>query len=60
MAPAELKMIDEETDVPITNDVIAIVLSDNCIVERNVLTIPRNEALKYVMNMLIQIELTNV
>ena len=60
MAQAELRMIDEETDVPVTNDVIAIVLSDNCIIEHNVLTIPRNEALKYVMNMLIQVELANV
>ena len=54
MGAKELKMLDEGID---DNKYISIVLSENCEIIKNVVNIPRNEALSLASNILLQLEL---
>jgi hypothetical protein len=54
VATKELKMLDEGID---DEEFVSLVLSDRCELTRNVLNIPRDEALSYASNILIQLEL---
>ncbi len=60
MATKELIMIDELLEDNIDdNEFVTIVISDECIVVKNILSIPRDQALSYATNMLVQLELIN-
>jgi len=60
MAQDDLIMLDDEIDEVESDNTIAIILSQGCVIKNNVLTIPRDEVIGYLMNILIQIELDNV
>jgi len=50
-------MLDEGIDNVTDTNFVSLVLSKNCEVVRNVLTMPKKEALSYASNILIQLEM---
>ena len=58
MAAKELIMLDEHDENDIDdNEFISLILSEGCNLTRNILSIPRAEALGYATNILVQLEI---
>ncbi len=57
MGAKELVMLDEDNIDD--NAFVSLVLSEECELTRNILTIPRAQALSYATNILVQLEIDN-